>query len=1114
MKKLLTVLLRIIEQSSCVAVVIIMLGACDKADNTEKKKFTLIPSEKSGITFENTIVDETERNILIYDNYYQGSGVGLGDFNNDGLTDIFFGGNLVSDKLYINQGEFSFQDQTEIAGIINDGGWTSGVTLVDINMDGHLDIYLSRELYDESPKLRENKLYINNGDLTFSERAQEYGLAENQRTRHASFFDYDKDGDPDVFLLNQPPNPGNYSAYYGIDLLAPQYSPRLLENRNGKFIDVTVRAKLLKSGFCNSVITTDLNGDGWIDIYVTNDFEAPDFLYINNGDGTFSDQAVKQLNHMSYFSMGVDAADINHDGKLDIMVTDMSAEDNFRLKANMSGMNPKAFWNVVKNGGHYQYMYNMLQMNQGDSSYSDIGQLSGLSSTDWSWSSFFADFDNDGYQDVFVANGLLRDMRNTDAKKKFPKYVENTINDYIKANPNAGDVSIWDILDLEEALSIIPSQKLANYTFKNNGDLTFAKVSDLWGLNQKTFSNGAAYADLDNDGDLDLVINNINDKASIYRNNFNKENNYLRVQIKPTINQTMLGTKVKIKYGEETQYQELTNVRGMFSTSESIIHFGLGKTESIDLLEVEWLNGEKSTLYEVKVNQTLIIDSDLAQGNPAPASPPTSKFFTSVIDSMGIDFVHEENEFDDFESQILLPHKLSNFGPALAIGDLNNDQLDDFFVGGASGQSGAIYFQTMERSFSRQNFKDEDSKFEDVDAAFIDFDNDGDLDLYIVSGGNEFELGSKYYHDRLYINDGLGSFSLSNNLLPEISMSGSKIRPFDFDQDNDLDLLLTGRLDPHNYPAPTSSRLLQNNNGVFTDVTGVIAPDLLDMGMATDAMWSDFNGDGSTDLIVVGEWMPITLLKNENNVLRKVEIPSLQNSHGWWFSIEGSDIDKDGDQDYLVGNLGLNYKYKASEKEPFSVHYYDFDDNNSNDIILSYYNFGKEYPLRGRSCSASQVPSLKKEFPTYTEFAGATLSQVYTPEKLASALTYQVESFSSIYLENLGGAKFKAHPLPMEAQIAPINDFLIKDINEDGHADVVIAGNLYASEIETPRADAGRGLLMLGNGKGNFEPVKFERSGISFNSDVKALDCIQIGSTFGVLAASNNGNLKLILAQD
>ncbi|MBG6130304.1 hypothetical protein IWQ47_001613 [Aquimarina sp. EL_43] len=1108
----------------CVPVIIIVFllfyGKKEVKDNSIQKRFSILDSSHSGVTFSNTIKDTKERNILKYANFYGGAGVGVGDFNNDGLQDLYFAGNMVPDKVYFNQGNLVFKDVTQQVGVKDDGGWSTGVTIADVNNDGYVDVYVSRELYDDKPEWRTNLLYINNGDGTFIESATKYGIADSQRTRHATFLDYDKDGLLDLLLLTQPPNPGSYSDYFGTKLLRPEYHIKLLKNTGKEaFVEVTEAAGLMRTGFPNAVSASDINNDGWTDIYIANDFYAPDFLFVNNKDGTFTNQADYALNHMSYYSMGVDIADINNDGLLDVFVVDMVSEDNFRSKSNMSGMNPKAFQKVVKNGGHYQYMYNTVQLNNGNSTFSDVAQLTNMAATDWSWANLIADFDNDGLKDVYVTNGLLRDIRNTDADKKVGEFVIETANEWIKKNPNAGEISIWEILDLDKALSLIPSQPLQNYVFKNYGDLKFKKVINEWGLDQESFSNGAAYADFDNDGDLDIVVNNINEEAFIYRNNSEKipTSNFLRIQLSDKEGKPVFGTRIQLYCGDDMQTQETTNVRGIYSTSDPLVHFGVGNHEKIDSLIVTWPNGRKTIQKNISANTVLQLEMNNASAKDISRVDMHKEnfLFTENTSSFGIDFKHEENVFNDYANQLLLPHKLSQFGPAMAVGDVNNDGLEDVFLGGATGFDAELYIQNKEKIFVRsdKNFWKKENAYEDVDAIFADVNGDKFLDLYVVSGGNEYPKSDPHYIDRLYLNDGKGNFS-KGAILNVNRHSGSKVIAEDYDKDGDIDFFIGGRVIPHQYPMPATSMLLNNENGQLINVTDKIAPELKNIGMVTDAVWADYDNDNDIDLILVGEWMPITLLKNEDGKFYKETNESLKNSSGWWFSIEKGDFDNDGDIDFIAGNIGLNYKYKTSKKAPFDIYYDDFDNNGSNDIVLGYYNKNKHYPLRGFSCSAEQIPLLKKEIGKYDLFASLEINQVYGEKKLQGALHYKTETFASSYIENLGKGEYKISPLPYQAQFSSINDIMVEDFNKDGHLDALMVGNLFVSEIETPRNDAGTGVLMLGDGKGNFSALLGKESGFFTRKDAKKIEILNDKNSKKVLIANNDGILQSFILKN
>ncbi len=1077
--------------------------------------FELLPSSHTGVKFNNKLKDTKEHNIMIYSNFYGGAGVGVGDINNDGLLDLYFAGNQVADQLYLNQGDMVFRDITKRAGIKDDGGWSSGVVMGDVNGDGLLDIYVTRELYDDAPAMRRNKLYINQGNARFEEMAAAYGVDNDQRTRHAAFLDYDKDGDLDLFLCNQPPNPGDYSKFKKDELIKPEYGITLYRYDNDRYEDVTVSAGLRKTGFPNSVTAADLDNDGWTDLYVANDFWIEDWIFMNNGDGTFRNEIYERLNHISFSSMGVDAGDINNDGSLDLMVVDMAAEDNYRSKTNMSGMNPKRFWKVVADGGHHQYMFNMLFLNQGDGYFSDIAQLAGQANTDWSWSPLIADFDNDGWKDVHVTNGLMRDIRSNDASKSFPDYLESSLFDYLQKNPNPpADISVWDIVDINKALELVPSEKLSNYMFKNNGDLTFSKRMTEWGLDQKSFSHGSAIGDLDNDGDLDLIVSNINDEAFIYRNTAADigDHHFLRVHLladDPACHK--VGATVKVTTGDMQQYVEITTVRGMYSTSETVAHFGLGRSELVDEVLVTWPDGRINRIKDLPANQTIDVRHSSSSEPEATKATDHAPLLHEVTAALGLDYRHIENDFDDYSKQVLIPHKMSTMGPCISVADANGDGLDDFFIGGASGQEGTIYTQTATGTFEQSASPDllAHRRREDMGSAFLDVDLDGDQDLYVVSGGNEWPEGDPSYQDRLYLNDGQGVFTYAPERLPDTRFCGSKVVPHDFDADGDLDLVVTGRHRAWTYPEPAKSVLLLNEQGHFTDVTEQLAPDLLDLGMVNDAKWFDFDQDGKSDLVLVGEWMPLTVLKHTGDALQRLDhSQTVPNTKGWWFSLETADMDGDGDEDLILGNLGLNYKYKATESEPFEVYYYDFDDNGSKDVVLTYYNFGIQYPLRGRQCSSEQVPMIKEKFENYDLFASADVTKVYGANKLAEALHYEATNFASVYLENMGKGQYQMHSLPMEAQISSLNDLVVRDFNGDGHPDILAAGNLFSAEVETARADAGIGLVMLGDGEGGFTALSKQASGLFVPHDVKSLATLRSGDHLILLVGCNDDRMR------
>jgi len=1099
----------------------LLVLCCENAPKETKatpKLFTLLSSNDTGIDFNNIIKDDKDKNIFAYANFYGGAGVGVGDFNNDGLQDIFFAGNMVPDKLYLNKGNLVFEDVTIKAGIKNFDGWSTGVTIADINNDGHLDIYVSRELYDENPEWRRNLVYINNGDGTFTEKAEELSIANTERTRHATFLDFDKDGLLDLFLLTQPPNPGSLSQYHNADnLLIPEYALKLYKNNGTTFKDVSKTAGIDRTGFPNAVSASDINNDGWPDLYVANDFYAPDFLFLNNQDGTFTSIEKNALKQTSYYSMGVDVADINNDQNLDVFVLDMVSEDNFRLKSNMSGMNIGAFWKVVENGGGYQYMYNTLQLNNGNETFSNVAQFTGMSATDWSWSNLIADFDNDGLKDTYVTNGLLRDIRNTDADKNVAHYINTTRAQWLQNNPNAQNVkSIWDIVDLEKAVSMVPSQPLKNYAYQNLGDLEFKNTSNEWGLDNESFSNGSAYADLDNDGDLDLVVNNINSEAFIYRNNSETKpnSNYLRIQLVDKNNRPTFGTRVNIYTQNGVQTLETTNVRGIYSTSEPTLHFGLKNLTQVDSITVVWPNGKSTVKRDISANQLLEISSDESEILDVKNEGTDKTLFADMTDVFPAKFKHQENQFDDFEKQILLPHKLSQFGPALTSGDINDDGLDDFYIGGSANQAPTLFIQQKDGNFKENQvaFWQKEAGYEDVDALFVDINNDGLKDLYVVSGGNEYPKNDFHYTDRIYLNQGNATFK-KGAILNASRISGSVVKSADYDGDGDMDLFVGGRHTPQQYPNPSSSMLLVNDNGQLVNQTELLSPQLLQIGMITDAIWSDYDNDQDLDLMIVGEWMPITIFENNNGNLAKVENENFTSSYGWWFSIEQGDFDNDGDLDYIAGNLGLNYKYKTSSDKPFDVYYNDFDANGNADIVLGYYNKEKHYPLRGFSCSSEQIPALKKKIVKYDAFASMELKDVYGEEKLKNSLHYSADTFASVYIENLGNGQFKITDLPNVAQLSNLNDMLVRDFNGDGALDVLAIGNLYVSEIETPRNDAGTGLLLLGNGNGSFSAKRGSEIGFFADRDAKKLVTLSNVQNDYFLVGNNDDVLQIFELQ-
>ena len=1072
--------------------------------------FQVLDSDETGIQFNNTLPIDGDLNILLFDYYYNGGGVAIGDLNGDGLPDIYLTANLEPNRLYLNEGNLHFRDITDSADVAGTGKWATGVTMADVNADGLLDIYVCYSGPFEAEE-RRNEIFINNGDLTFSERAADFGLDVADYSTQALFFDLDRDNDLDLFLLNH-----SVQSYDNQDIPMLRNAEgihsgdKLFLNRNGTYHDITSLSGIRSSplGYGLGVAAGDLNGDGWTDLYVANDYAEPDYLYINDQLGGFTEIGKTALKHMSNFGMGVDIADFNNDGLADIMVGDMAPADNYRQKTNMASMNPGLFQFHLDNRLHYQYMFNTLQLNRGDLRFSEVAQLAGVSNTDWSWAALFGDVDNDGCKDLLITNGFRREHSNKDYGYVMEKKTKATQDADIQVKKQV-------MIELIENMS---EGKLSNYIFRNQGDLTFVDRSEEWGLGMETFSNGAAMADLDNDGDLDLVINNIDQPAMIFRNTLVDEGGPAALAISfqgPKGNPLGIGAKITVKSDGLVQVQENFPTRGYLSSVPAVLMFGTGGMV-VDSVEVQWPDGNYQKVELDKPIRRLTLHYEEASfAKPSLSSGNAGLLFEDATVSSGVNFKHIENRHNDFEDEVLLPHKLSRLGPALAVGDVNGDGLEDFFVGGAARQSGKLFLQQSAGGFRPASTYPwrVDAESEDIGAVFFDCDGDSDLDLYVASGGNEFSAGDPLLADRLYLNDGSGRFAKAEDRLPGILASGAVVEPFDFDDDGDLDLFVGGRLVSKRYPTPADSFLLVNEDGRFVDKTGQLAPGLRLLGLVTSALWTDVDGDGKTDLMVAGEWMPITVFKNQGQAFNRYHSNELNDNIGWWYSLAEVDFDGDGDQDYLAGNLGLNYKYKATLHEPFSVYANDFDNSGSLDIVLSYYNDGTEYPLRGRQCSSQQMPVIADQFKTYDAFGRASLTDIYQDMGLNRALTYHATNFAHCMIENLGGGKFDFRPLPGLVQISTVNGILIEDYNGDNHPDLVLAGNLYPVEVETIRADASYGLFLTGDGEGNFTPQEIKQSGLILDGDVKALRSIRLADGgMGVLAAVNDDVLRLIRA--
>lgn len=1057
--------------------------------------FSDLSPEQTGVTFRNDLVETNERNVLSYIYFYNGGGVAAGDLNNDGLADLVFTGNQKGNKVYINKGNFSFDDITESSGLQDQNRWSTGVVLIDINNDGWNDIYICRSGEDE-PENRSNLLYINNQDNTFSEQAAAYGLDDTGYSTHAAFFDYDKDGDLDMFLLNHSIH------YFQVDneftrlrnRVDKNFGSKLYQNNNNKFQDVSERAGIASNfiSFGLGVAVGDVNNDGWPDIYVCNDFKEQDYLYINQRDGTFVNELEKRMDHISMFSMGSDMEDVNNDGHTDLITLDMLPPDNQRLKLTAGAENFDKFKILHDAGFYWQYMRNMFQLNNGDGTFSEIGSLSGVSNTDWSWAPLFGDFDNDGFKDLFITNGYVRDYTNMDFMKFMVSY-QNEVRVTGKELP---------MLDL---ISKMPSSELTNFIFKNDGGFTFTSKTDEWGMTKKNVSAGASYADFDNDGDLDLVVNNVNDVASVYRNNSEQfvKNNYIKIKLRGSApNVQAIGAKIQLYADDLKLYREHYTSRGYESTVDEVIHFGLGVKSTVDSIVVIWPDGTQQKIQSPEINKLTTITKETS-GN-YKIDKPVNPLLVSVSEKLPV--VHKENDYNDFKTQALLPHFLSRFGPCLAKGDINGDGLEDIFVGGAKGYPGKVYKQTSSGEFQRvaSGVIESDRQSEDVEAVFFDCDQDGDLDLYVVSGGYEFEPEDPALQDRLYINDGRGNFELKKEL-PVMRFSKSCVKPIDFDNDGDMDLFVGGRLIPGRYPLAPPSFLLENDGkGNMKDVSANLVGGN-NLGMITDAAVADLNGDQWPDLIVVGEWTPIRVFINDSGRFneRTSEFIS-QPGNGWWNKILSSDFDNDGDLDFIIGNLGLNAQMKVSKETPSRLYYMDIDNNGSVDPILTYYINGVSYPAPYLDDLISQVPAVRKKIFYYADYGKTTIEKILPEGSMNDVPVLYADKFETVILKNEGG-KLTMTDLPIQAQFSPVFSILKTDVNQDGAEDIILTGNLTQTRVLFGRYDANHGMLFLNNGKGDFTYVSQAESGLKLKGDVRSSVQINDLLIFGV----NNDSLRV-----
>nr|WP_288931791.1 VCBS repeat-containing protein [uncultured Allomuricauda sp.] len=1100
-----------LKGTTILSLVCILTSACEDEKSNDSNVtlnqpiFEKIDTEFSGIQFQNTIQEniETKENLFNYDYFYNGAGVGIIDFNNDGLQDIFFCGNQVENKLYKNLGDFKFEDVSNAANINTNKNWSNGVSVVDINNDGWQDIYVSQGGPYQREK-RSNLLYINQKNGTFLEQAEEFGLADQGISTQTVFFDFDNDNDLDCFVMNE-------NEFYGVDpinlfkLVAESEEAKYFnschfyENDNGKFKDITKEAGLERPFFGLGITVTDINNDNLLDFYVASDYYIPDALFINNGNGTFSDQIKSYTQQISYYGMGMDVADINNDGLQDIFVLDMAADDHVRSKTLMASMNTARFdYLTNKAGFHYQYMYNSLQLNLGNNTFSNVVQQSHLANTDWSWSVLMADYDLDSDKDIFVTNGYRRYALDNDLQQEV----------YKAKVKYKGNVPLSIKRRLYESM---PSEKLPNILFENNGGLNFEDKAKDWGLADFSFSNGAAIADFDNDGDLDAVVNNMDEVAFLYKNTAadNKKGNFLIVDAKSKLSEAY--PKIEIFYdGTTSQMVESRTVRGYRSSHQNIAHFGLGNISKVDSVYISWPNGKHHISYDVDVNKKLVVNQSDANNLSVPDYRTPALFKGIDPEEIGLGHSHKENIYDDFEKEILLPYKQSTQGPFIEKADVNNDGYIDILLGGASDQPTTLFVQSQQGKFTEKKTPAflNDKIYEDTAALFIDIENDGDLDLFIVSGGNEFLEHSSLYTDRLYLNDGKGNFTRNQQeALNSFPKSGKTIASLDFNQDGYLDIIVGNRIKPQNYPRFSPSIVYQNNAGTLKDVTSEIIPDLENFGMVNDILITDFNGDDKEDLIAVGEWTNIGFFKNEGGTFSLLEDYTFDNEKGWWYTVKETDVNNDGMPDYLVGNVGQNLKFHASKEKPFKIYANDFDDNGTPDIVLSKKYKGEFVPVRGRECSSQQMPFIKEKFETFDEFANAKLVDVYG-EKLDTAYENEVTNFNSILLLNKGNGDFVLKELPTEAQSFPVLATVFKDLNGDGFEDCILAGNIYQTEVETPRLDFVSGVVLISNQKDGYKTMNRSESGLYLTGNAKDLVWLKSATNKELLlTATNNSSL-------
>jgi len=1077
---------------------VVALAGCASG---EPRLFELLPGGETGVTFVNELPEAPDVNIVNYLNYYNGAGVAAGDVDGDELPDLYFTSNLGSDRLYRNLGDFRFEDVTAAAGLGTTTGWKSGVTMADVNGDGHLDIYVSTVTH---LTLRgRNVLYVNDGDGTFTDRTAEYGLEHVGYSTQAAFFDYDGDGDLDMYLVNHSTHEQRGKVFNPQRERHQLAGDRLFRNDGNRFADVSDQAGIYGGveGYGLGVVVSDLDLDGCPDIYVANDFDEGDFLYRNECDGTFTESIATAMGHTSRASMGVDAADFSNDGRPDVAVLDMLPEREDILKTSANADDFMVHTQRLQADYFPQFARNTLQLNRGQGRFSDIGYLAGVYATDWSWSPLIADLDNDGRKDLLVTNGIYRRPNDLDF---FTFVIDRRV-----------QVALQDSLTqtlLDTVLAKMPQVRIPHYAFRNNGDLTFTDVAEAWGLDRTAFSTGAVYVDLDNDGALDLVLNNVNARAGIYRNRARTvtPHHYLAVRLRGAGGNTWgVGAKAFAHHGGLLQLVELMPTRGFQSSVDPRLHFGLGAFTRLDSLTVVWPDGRAQTLRDVAADQTVTFVQDEATDRYAYRGAVGEPLFTDVTAQAAVDYAHRENTFFDYNREPLIPHQLSAEGPALAVGDVNGDDLDDIYVGGAKWQAGALLVQQRDGAFrptSTAAFQ-ADSLHEDVDATFFDADGDGDLDLYVVSGGNEFWGEQAPLLDRLYVNDGRGVFRRAAERLPPFFENGACVTPGDFDGDGDLDLFVGSRVIARRYGVAPRSHLLRNDGaGRFQDVTAALAPALAAAGMVTAAAWVDYDGDHHLDLIVVGEWMPVRAFRQEDgHFVERTAQAGFAGTNGWWNSVTVTDLQGDGRPDLVLGNLGLNSYLRASPDEPARLYVHDFARNGSVQQVLTFFKHGVSYPLAGRDELIRAIPALRSRYPTYAAFGAARIEDLFAKAELEEAEVLEAYTFASAVALNGGDGTFALRPLPVEAQFAPIYAALPGDFDADGFTDLVVAGNTSAVPPIRGHYDASYGLLLRGDGAGGLSSVDLAESNLVIVGQARALGWLRSADGGRRVVVARNG---------